>query len=310
MNLSIIIPCYNNGISILKLLENIYSQIVNRSDIEVIIVDDGSSDNTAEVINEFHHKKNELCHFYLYQTENQGAAKARTFGLSKARGMYVFFCDSDDNVAECFIEKINSEIEKKPDIIYFNSIMVNNNVTPPSEQKKVFFDKYKIYEDKDDFLLYLLNNKYYTSAVWTYVFKRDLVFSSGASFTNRKAHEDHLFTIKLLCYAKKITAINQVLYIQIIRDGSLTNSKKDVSYINERYYAYKEVKEYMKKKFSNECIKIYSEWSLLSLLSLYRQNFDIAMKSFFMLLFLHNTWKDFLLMFILFFYKAYKKILK
>lgn len=280
MKLSIIIPCYNSGTSVIKLLGNIFSQVVNRSDIEVIVVDDGSSDNTAEVINDFSYKNNGWCNFHLYRTENQGAAKARTFGLSKACGKYVFFCDSDDNIAEFFVEIISCEIEKKADIIYFNSIMSDCNTIPPIERRKVFFDENKIYENKNKFLFHLLKNGYYTSAVWTYVFKRDLVFSSGASFTNRKAHEDHLFTIKLLCYAKRIVVVNKLLYVQNIRKGSLTNSKKDVSYISDRYYAYREAKEFMQECFNADCVKAYTEWSLISLLTLFRYNIKLAVPVF------------------------------
>ena len=292
MKLSIVVPCYNSGSSIKKLLESIYSQVVSRNDIEVIFIDDGSSDNTSEVINEYCNKKIPWENFYLYKTENQGAAKARTFGLSKVSGDYVFFCDSDDEIANYFIETIIYEIKNNPDLIYFNSIMANYDVTPVVERRKVFFDCNKVYENKNEFLLYLLNNGYYSSAVWTYVFKKDLAHSSGADFTNRKAHEDHLFTIKLLCYAKKIVTINKLLYTQNIRGGSLTNSRKDISYINERYFAYMEAKYFMQARFSDACIKAYTEWSLSSLLILYRSNVGLVIPSFFKLLRHINMWKD------------------
>lgn len=291
MKLSIVIPCYNSRNSIKKLLENICSQTISRKDIEVIVIDDGSSDNTAEVINNFCCKKESWCNFHLYKTENQGAARARTFGLSKAHGDYVFFCDSDDEITDCFVETIVSETEKNPDMIYFNSIMANYDISPVIEKRKVFFDFNKTYEDKNDFLSYLLKHGYYTSAVWTYVFKRALAHSSGANFTNRKAHEDHLFTIKLLCYSKKIVTISKLLYIQNIRCGSLTNSKKDISYINERYCAYREAKDFMQNNFSDACLKAYTEWSLLSFLVLCRSNIKLMIPSF-LILFRHVKFLD------------------
>ncbi|RVT06608.1 glycosyltransferase family 2 protein, partial [Klebsiella pneumoniae] len=95
MKLSIIIPCYNCAERINKLLMQIYPQVEDNDNVEVILVNDGSTDNTKDVISAFL-QNNDSNKFLLITTQNKGAAAAREKGLEFATGEYVFFCDSDD----------------------------------------------------------------------------------------------------------------------------------------------------------------------------------------------------------------------
>ncbi|WP_413738005.1 glycosyltransferase family 2 protein [Sodalis sp. RH21] len=266
MKLTIIIPCYNAQNSIGKLLSSLAKQQV--IGVEIIIVNDGSTDNTENIVNAFLtcNVQMPIC---IYNTKNSGAAAAREYGLIKAKGEYISYCDSDDDVASNFINAILVSSEIKPDMIYYSSNIVKEiELNKKTHIKKVFFEKDFIYKNGEELLNYLLTNGYYTAAVWSYVFRRELAISSGAKFTARPVHEDHMFTIKLLLNSTLIVTLKEVLYLQNLRAGSLTNSTKSPHYISERYNAYLEVKNILKNRLKKKCIYLYSKWSVHGFLKL------------------------------------------
>lgn len=98
---SVIIPCYNAERFIAECLLSVLAQ--THKNIEIICVDDGSSDNTLVVLNEFHQKYPDI--IKVISVPNQGASKARNFGLSEATGEYIQFLDADDIISSEKIEK-------------------------------------------------------------------------------------------------------------------------------------------------------------------------------------------------------------
>ena len=91
---SIIVPVYNTSSKLHKCLDSLVNQTIK--DIEIIIVNDGSTDNCEQVVNEFKIKYNNIIKYY-YKI-NEGVAKARNFGIKKANSDYIFFVDSDDYI--------------------------------------------------------------------------------------------------------------------------------------------------------------------------------------------------------------------
>lgn len=269
MKLSIIIPCYNASDNIEGLINNLAKQLTQ--EVEVIIVDDGSTDSSLNIIKSSIGKYEHLQEqFRIISRSNSGAAISRTVGLNYAKGEFVFFCDSDDRVSSRFIPTILSSIESSIDIIYFSSCITDESFNPTSSKIRVEDDCY--IDGEKDIFSYLLNNCGYTAAVWSYVFRRSLSISSNAAFTNRKVHEDHLFTLSILGSAKKASFIKDVLYYQQHGNGSLTRSEKDFLYIKERYLAYKETRNFVSNKFGLSNLKKYDDWSLESFLYLSYQN--------------------------------------
>ncbi len=266
--LSIIIPCYNCQENISVLLRNIYRQLT--SSVEVILINDGSKDDTVSVINQFL-VENQEHDINLYSFENQGAAKARTEGLKIAKGNYVFFVDSDDNITPNALEIISNFLREELDMLYFTSIIKMKD----REVYKMKFEKEQIYSNPNDFLYQQLAKKSWSAAVWTYVFRRNLALDKKAIFTDRVAHEDHLFTMILLANSKRIQITNELIYEQDFSEGSLTRSNKSLPYIEERYIAYRECKQLMQesKKFTDKTINKYSLWSINSFFSLYFEKF-------------------------------------
>jgi len=276
LKLSIIIPCFNCSFNIVNLLDSINSN--HQHDFEIILINDGSSDNTEEVILKY--KEASKKNINLYSINNQGAARARSYGLSKTQADYVFFCDSDDYLLPDSLDGILSSIDiEKPDILYFNSLIydpINNTYN-----SKVNFINNNSYTNPDCFLMNQLSKNNYTSAVWTYVFSTDLLKRSSAKFTERTAHEDHFFTLSLITHAKKIYCIARDVYVQKITQGSLTNSEKDFLYLYSRLDAFFESNFLLKKSTYSNSRGRYQYWSIKSFLNLAKCN----KKSFFKLIF-------------------------
>lgn len=113
--ISVIIPIYNTGDSVVKLLDKLTKQ--SYENLEIICVDDGSKDGSFDLVAEFIRQsrlKNKNLNMTILRQKNQGAAGARNLGLKKASGEYVTFIDSDDEVKKTHIEDLLKSLEKDP----------------------------------------------------------------------------------------------------------------------------------------------------------------------------------------------------
>lgn len=272
MLLSIIVPCYNAGSSIQLLLESISNQLL--ADCELILIDDGSTDQTGQIIKEFIDQTTSLGEISLIQTENAGATKARERGLGIASGEFIYFCDSDDIFHDGFITTFKKYLHQYPDmeiLLISADMAVETDGVLKTVAPKVKYPEVLLFGHGYDLLEYNLQNEMYTAAVWTYIPRRRIIEGSSAGFTARKAHEDHLYTLNALMQSSVLVAAPECMYTQKIRMGSLTNSTKDLHYIVERIDAYNEAHEFlMKTKFKS--IYLYEKWSFDSIWAILRQN--------------------------------------
>lgn len=108
--ISIIIPSYNHASTINKCLESIFSQTI--SDMEVIVVNDGSTDDTIDILKPY------ADHIQLINQENQGAAKARNNGFDQSKGEYVMFCDADVIMRPDMLQKMLEALQRDPGSAY------------------------------------------------------------------------------------------------------------------------------------------------------------------------------------------------
>ena len=142
VKISIIIPLYNAEKYIERCLNSLIKQ--NDSSFEVIIVNDGSKDNGAAVVERV---IKDIPNFHLFHQENHGVAYARNTGLTKCTGEYVTFIDADDYVSTDYIEKLTSFIEqnKNADVIQFETVRNEYRACVWSKLlKKELIDKYNI----------------------------------------------------------------------------------------------------------------------------------------------------------------------
>ncbi|HHP6435664.1 TPA: glycosyltransferase family 2 protein [Acinetobacter baumannii] len=116
MLISIIIPAYNASKTICKTLESLSKQ--NRSDFEVLIIDDGSTDDTYEICRDYINQKE---NFKLIKQKNKGVSSARNLGLRSASGDYIVFIDADNFLSNTAINEIYNHLYKNDsDIIFFD----------------------------------------------------------------------------------------------------------------------------------------------------------------------------------------------
>lgn len=208
---SIVVPVYNKEKYIRKCLESIAKQVYSR--IQVIIIDDGSTDESLKVIDEM--IKNDT-RFEVHSQSNKGAAIARNYGLSFVEGKYVAFIDGDDYVKPNFIKKLLEY--KNYDLVISGYCQVENNRrinTIIPEQKII---------DKDHLKDYLFNesNFNYCALVWNKLFRTDIIKENNIRFENLEIAEDTIFVFNYFKYCKKIIAIKETDYCNVIVSNTLS----------------------------------------------------------------------------------------
>lgn len=238
MKISVILPCYNVEPYIRNGLDSIFSQTYQEW--EAILVDDGSTDKTGQIIDSYEAKD---FRFKAVHTENQGVSAARNVGLSHAKGDIVYFMDPDDEISpECFFKCIDAFEKNNPDIVHFNRRRIKNGV----EKKDSFFD-FEIIENESILKEYSAGliglgqealYHYYKGEkifnfkqnwqVWSFMIKRSLIIGNSIRFHEElKMFEDSIFLVEATMVAKKIVRIPNILYTYYIRDSGALNSRKN-----------------------------------------------------------------------------------
>lgn len=204
MLLSIIIPVYNTKQYIVRCLNSILSQMQN--DIELIIVDDGSTDGSSKIIDEIAIRWQSV--IKVIHKENGGQSEARNIGIEKSEGEYLFFVDSDDYLVDDIMSELMTELNKDADIVEFGFNVYRRN--------KIQKRHLPIPTDKNidgyNYLLASMKTVEYEWFPWKYVFKRSLFLESGYSFPQGKYYEDVYLVPRLLLCAHNIRSLETCVY--------------------------------------------------------------------------------------------------
>lgn len=205
---SIIIPVYNVEKYIAKCLDSLVNQTL--SDIEIIVVNDGSPDNSDKIIKEYVKKYPKLIKYYT--KENGGQGSARNLGYSKSTGEYIGYIDSDDYVDITMFEKMYNKAKKEDlDIVICGNYIVYED----SDKKLIEPNTYVLPDSRDNAFFGKLG-------VCTKIYKRELI--EGVIFRSKVWYEDLDFTVNILSKAKKIGYIDEPLYYYLYRIGSTMNN--------------------------------------------------------------------------------------
>jgi len=221
---SVIVPVYNTGNFIKECLISLFNQSYN--DYEIIIINDGSNDDSEKIILELIKDKNNCK--YVYQT-NLGLSEARNTGIRESEGKYLVFVDSDDWVEKDYLKLLVNGIEmNNADICvcgyyrkYQNKVL--SKITPKNElieineENKLLNYYYKTF----------IENKYGITC-WNKIYKKELFNKFSLKFEKNKEifAEDLLFNTKLFLHIKRINYLSTPLYNYRIREGSITQSYK------------------------------------------------------------------------------------
>lgn len=235
---SIIIPVYNVEKYLEKCLDSIVSQ--SYSNIEVVIVDDGSTDSSLSILQEYAKKDIRLV---LVSQENRGLQRTRQVGLQLVKGEYVCFVDSDDSLEPRAIElMVNCALETKVDLVV-SRINIETNKTKKIFASDVFYTVTSIEYLKD----YLLVGRVGWN-ICSKLFKMDLIKENSLEIPiSVVAGEDALFII-LLAYKMKgnVSMVNVPTYNYYFHSDSITHSK-NIKYIYDNF----KVADYVQKTLKN-----------------------------------------------------------
>ncbi len=225
MRLSFIIPIYNVSKWIGRCLASVRNQGLDPEDYEIICVNDGSTDDSRQVLDDFLAREAQsgvqTAPVIIIDQENKGLSAARNVGFKKARGNYVWWIDGDDNLETCFAPRLLERAEKERlDVLCFGLNLVDEDkgTSVPYEIK----DETNGRTVKgEEFLL----KCGMPAAAWAAIYRRGFVERYGLQFLEGAYHEDQEFTPRAYFFARRIAFENLNVYNFYQRDASITNSK-------------------------------------------------------------------------------------
>lgn len=216
MTVSIIVPIYNTE----EYLKRCVDSLVNQSyhDIEVLLVDDGSTDSSGLICDEYAATDVRVC---VIHKPNSGEASARNAGLIKATGQYVMFCDSDDELPLYAIERfVNAMDESAADMAVGAYIEKSNNLSSRDFATRYCLPHYETYTSTQAIISILRGEEgpgqigHALSAVNGSIFKRSIIFDNKIMFDEKFViGNDSLFVADYLNFAKNIYNVFSIQYI-------------------------------------------------------------------------------------------------
>ena len=239
MKISIIIPIYNSENTIEKLINTILEQTYD--DYEIILVDDGSQDNSLDLINKMAKIDKRI---RVFSKKNEGPGLARKYGYMQAKGDLLFFIDSDDWIyKEDVLKKINDiYIKNEFEILLFNYVRIvngKNKITNSLNRDDLKSQQYKI--DK-------VENILLGGALWGKIFVKSKM--KEEFFFDSKNYEDYYTTYKYLNECNSFNFANEIFYVSN-RDNPKSISK--VKNISKQIVALEIIEKlYKETKFKNE----------------------------------------------------------
>lgn len=222
---SIIIPVYNTEKYLKQCLETVCLQTIK--EIQIICVDDGSSDGSVEIIKGFC-KKDERVELYLNKNESKGAGSARNLGLSYAKGEYLLILDSDDYFELDLVEKsYNKAITFDADVVLYDTTYIDENGMHLRGYNSL---NTSAIPDKEVFSLYDCPDTFFQitpGMAWSKMWKRELIKKNNILFQeNIPMADDILFTYSAMSLAKRITFIKErLINYRYIREGNQSSNK-------------------------------------------------------------------------------------
>ncbi len=229
--ISVIIPVYNTEKYLRRCFDSVIAQ--DYKNLEIVIINDGSEDNSEQIINEYKNKYPELISYY--KKENSGVADTRNFGIEKAKGDYIMFLDSDDYIDKALLKTLEEYVNKNIDLIKFKLQRVNEEGKTLEIVSGATFEKTT---GEDGF------NKLYSTDVLldspcVYLIKKELFVKNSLKFTVGTEHEDFGLVPFIIVLAQTMVSVNFYGYYYVQSDNSITRNEDYTKTIKKAYDALK-----------------------------------------------------------------------
>ena len=207
--LSVIVPCYNGEKFIGRCLESLVNQTLQ--DIEIIVINDGSTDNSQDIIDSYANKYHNI---KAYKIPNSGIADARNFGVSKVETPYFGFLDCDDYTDVTMFEKMyNKAIETNAQVVVSNFYWVKG--------KKKKLEKEGPYNTGKDMLIHLF------AVLWNKIYDTAFVRSTNIRFPSGNRYEDAYFLYCLAPNIERLAFVDEAFVHYVQHDNSITHNNNE-----------------------------------------------------------------------------------
>lgn len=262
MDISVVIPIYN----VEKYLKRCLDSVLHQTGVtqEIILVDDGSTDSSAKICDEYAEKYPEIKCLHI---TNSGPATAKNIGYEHATGNYIAFIDSDDEIKpNMFRAMLQSGYKHDADIVCCNYIQVNEDGS--FEHTKHTGKEYVLNQD-EALKAILIKDRIY-SQCWTKIYKRATIETHHIRNTDGlKTDEDFIYNIQAFAYSKTVCVVDEPLYIYSHRSSSLSKDYFNThisQYIDNRILRLELVEKIIQERFPHlqdyctyHCIFYYNE---------------------------------------------------
>ena len=235
--ISIILPVYNVDKYLKKSIESIVNQTY--SNFEILIINDGSTDNSEEICKEYICKDERIKYFYQ---ENRGVSAARNYGIDMSEGEFIIFIDSDDYLEPDMLEKLYKNVlDNNCDISICNYALIKNNDRVENITEKIPQNILT----KNEFIKFMFSDKYYRGYLWNKLIKKDVIANIRFD-TKLHVMEDMIFLLDISNNIEKAYFEENVfLYNYLQNSESILHnfSEKHFSAVN----SYKKIFDYIEK---------------------------------------------------------------
>ena len=215
LKISIIIPVYNTSKYLRKCLDSVINQ--SYKNYEVIVVNDGSSDNSLEIIKEYMKNNSKIT---LIDQKNMGLSASRNNALKKVSSDYFLFLDSDDYLDLDTLKILNKKLDDE-DLLRYQIRDVCED--------KTYDQNYLTFKNKTgiEAIKYLIDS-YYTEPACCYLYKTSFFKENKFEFKDKLYHEDYGLIPYVIIKANKVSSIDDKLYYYFQREGSITKNTKNI----------------------------------------------------------------------------------
>lgn len=229
---SVIVPVYNVEKYLPECLDSICNQTL--SDLEIICVNDGSTDSSLEILKRYAVIDNRIV---ILSQENGGLSVARNTGINFAKGEYIYFCDSDDKIDVKTLETLYNRAKNDDlDMLYFDAepFFENAEVEKQFASYKTYYkrknDYRGIYSGKKLFNEFLKNRDYLPSACINFL-KADFIIKNNLTFEPGILHEDNLWSFKCALLAERVGYSANTFFHRRIRSNSIVTQQINFNHV-------------------------------------------------------------------------------